>query len=119
MNGISDNVSSTFIHFDFLRAISQAIGIPATKSMVATKRATAKEFWIAVSARDIRLDWLRTCCIVSHLITIPKIGGRKMRPRKIATATKYTPYLTLFFEERTSKISTIFGLGNFSLSAHV
>jgi hypothetical protein len=44
IKGMSANVSMALSHRDFPRAISQAIGIPATRSNAATIRAIMKEF---------------------------------------------------------------------------
>jgi len=43
-NGMSASVSSMLIHGPFLRAMSQAIGIPVTRSIIDTSIAIVKEF---------------------------------------------------------------------------
>ena len=47
-----------------------------------------------------------------HLIIIPSIGGSKINAKNIATAVKYTPYLTDFFDESLSKVSVILCFSN-------
>src|SRR3972149_2513110 len=112
MNGMSENVSRTFSHFDFPRVMSHAIGTPVMTSRRETSRATVNEFLIASSARAISFGRLRTSCIVSHLMSIPSIGGNKINAKKIAIAVKYTPYLTAFLDESLSQNSLSLGLCN-------
>lgn len=88
MNGMSDTVSKTFSHFDFPRVINQAIGTPVATSNADTNKAIMKEFSTALRARDIRAGWFRTCCIVFHLIIIPRIGGSNINAKNSITAVK-------------------------------
>src|SRR3990170_5653197 len=98
MNGISANVSRTLSHLDFWRAMSQAIGIPATRSRAETNKAMAKELPIALSALLMRSGWTKTCCIAPHFITTPNIGGSRISTKKTMTAEKYVAYFTGFLE---------------------
>ena len=53
MKGRSAKVSSTLIHLDLLRVISQARGTPATRSKAATIKPIIMEFEIAPKATFI------------------------------------------------------------------
>ncbi len=53
MNGMSAKVSRMFIHLDFLRAISQAMGTAAVTSKAATASAIIKEFRMATNASSV------------------------------------------------------------------
>jgi hypothetical protein len=57
---------------------------------------------------------LVTSFIAFHLIIMPSIGGTKINAKKTTIADRYTPYLTVFFDESLSKASVILGLRNLS-----
>ena len=44
MNGMSERVSKMPIHLDLWRAMSHAMGMPVTRSIAETSKATVKEF---------------------------------------------------------------------------
>ncbi len=55
MKGMSAKVSRTLSHLDLLRVISQASGMPASRSKAATIKPMMKEFLIAVRRCSSRL----------------------------------------------------------------
>ncbi len=70
----------------FPRAINQAIGMPASRSNAATERAITKLFSIAPKARLMSDGWSRMNCMLSHLMKIPTMGGRRINAKKTITA---------------------------------
>ena len=86
MNGMSAKVSRTLSHLDLPRVISQASGIPASRSKAATTSPTMNEFLMAVHAVFIKAGWLMTFWTVGNLINIPRMGGIRINAKKIATA---------------------------------
>ncbi len=112
---MSDSVSRTVSHFDLLRAISHAIGIPAMRSTVETNRAIQKLFATALRARFMSDGSSRTTWITPNLRTIPRMGGRRIRAKNRAIATKYTAYLRGFFDDALSEAWIILFLTTFSL----
>lgn len=118
MNGISEKVSRTFNHFDLPRVIIHAIGIPATRSMNETKKATANDMAIAFKASDKRFDWFRTSPIEFHFIIMPKIGGSRMSMKNMMMDKRYIEFFIAMFDESLSNVSVILGLPNFVLSAY-
>lgn len=71
-----------------------------------------KEFAMAVSACDANCGWFKTCCMVPHLIIIPRMGGIKISAKNIITAVKYTPYLAAFTDDSLSIVFMILALDN-------
>ena len=76
------------IHRDLLREMSQASGIPASKSKAATVKPTMKEFLIEVKAVFIKAGWLITFWMVGAFIRMPKMGGTRIITKKTMTAER-------------------------------
>jgi hypothetical protein len=85
MKGIFVKESRTPSHLDFPLTMSQAIGTPTRRSTVDTMEANTNEFKIAEFALLNKAGSLRMLPIVPPSDTIPRIGGRSMRPKKKAT----------------------------------
>jgi hypothetical protein len=83
---MSAKVSRTLSHLDLPRVISQASGIPASRSNPATTKPMMNEFLIAVHAVFIKVGCLMTFWTVGILIKMPRMGGIRINAKKTATA---------------------------------
>lgn len=109
---MSTSVSKTFSHLDFPLAMNHAVGIPAARSIIDTKKATAKEAPIALVARNINSVSSKISPTRFHFNPIPKIGGTKISTRKKSMAPIYMLRVIIRLDDSLSKIF-ILNLGNF------